>query len=104
MKKRNSEINPQRRTRRSADQWRQLMAGYDSSGLTQLEYCARHDIAPGSFAKWRKRLKDDDGFQGQSLTEALFTALPLPDRLPAVPCWDIELDLGLGMTLRLRRS
>ena len=36
---------------------RELVEGFDGSGLTQKEYCARHEITPTSLLAWRKALQ-----------------------------------------------
>ena len=88
--------------RRSQTQWQQIMAAYESSDLSQKAYCKENGLAPSSFAKWRRQLRDDHVIEAAPLGKSLFKELPLQDLLPTAPLWDIEVELGNGITFRLR--
>jgi hypothetical protein len=45
-----------RTSARTLEQWRELIQGWPGSGLTQAEYCDRHDISVSRFHRWRERL------------------------------------------------
>ncbi len=92
------------RIRRSAEQWRSLIDDQASSGLSQVAFCKREKIAPSSFAKWKRKLSTP-GSKRQELTPDLTPWIdlgPLGSQ-PKPSAWDIELDLGGGVCLRLRR-
>ena len=36
--------------------WEKHMAAWQSSGLTQVEYCRQHDLNPRYFSVWKKKL------------------------------------------------
>ena len=89
---------PTRRPRRTQAQWQQLISSFDSQQQTVLEFCQSHQITAGSFYRWRNRLAENAEhplfIEVQSKTSAQVT--------PA-PAWDLELELGQGMVLRVRQ-
>jgi hypothetical protein len=77
------------------------------SGLSQTAFCKRRKIALSTFAHWKRRLAAPgtapgsgprDGSDSPSSAWIDLGALPGSDA-----GWDIELDLGGGICLRLRR-
>ena len=85
-----------RRPRRSRSEWQQLIDEQAHSGLTQASFCQTKGLVLSSFQNWKRRLALpspqesnwlDLGRLGESTTAG----------------WDIELDLGDGLCLRLRR-
>ena len=84
-----------RRPRRTRHQWQSLISEYHNGDEDIRAFCQRHDISRTSFYHWQHRL------QHQSPESELFIELSPP--AASVPCWDIELELGDGMTLRMRR-
>ena len=86
------------KTRRSRDQWSQLMADYEASSLTQREFCEHRQLAYSTFCYWRKRLSADTG--SMRLSEPLVELPVLPMHEPAH--WRLELELGQGVVLRVR--
>lgn len=44
--------------------WQGHIAGWENSGLKQVEYCRRHGLKWSSFHYWRKRLKSDTAEPG----------------------------------------
>jgi len=86
--------------RKSSAQWRTLMQAYESSDLSQREFCRQQGVAYSTFGYWRSRLRSTDRPQeahGGSLVE--LTAMRASD--DAAP-WRVEIDLGGGVKLRLR--
>ena len=91
----------QTKSRRTQDDWSQLMTEYEAGELTQRQFCARHQLAYSTFCYWRKRLS-----AGAVRTELAATSLPLLE-LPVLPMpeqtkWRLELELGQGVVLRLK--
>lgn len=89
-----------RKTMRSESEWRQIIQNYKESQLTQDEFCQQTGIPKSSFYNWHRRLKsatDDPTPNFVSLSN-----LNLSDSNGL--SWDIELDLGQGVCLRLRGS
>lgn len=92
---------PQTKTRRRQEAWKQLMAEYEASDLTQREFCECHQLAYSTFCYWRKRLSAD-----AVRTEPAAASVPLLE-LPVLPVhgqtnWRLELELGQGVVLRLK--
>ena len=85
-------------TRRDASQWKRLIAEHAHSGLSQRAFCERHGISSSSFGSWKRRLEaaPDREAEGAGFIEvALEPSLAQP--------WDVELTLGPGVVLRVRR-
>jgi len=91
-----------RRSRRNLKQWRELLDRFDESGQTQEQFCTKHDLGLSTFGRWRKRLHQQAVVSPKSATDALF--VELSQDVPASRSWDVELQLGAGVYLRLRRA
>lgn len=91
-----------RRPRRSRAQWGHLIAEQAASGLSARAFCEQHGLALRTFERWERKLNRP----ARSPTPA-FLELPLPEPgatpMPAAPGWELELELGDGTRLRLRR-
>ena len=89
---------PRRHVRRSPSAWRQLIDEQARSGLSQTALCAARAVSTTSFQHWKRQLA----------ATAASPSLPwlelgaLPER-PVATGWDLELELGAGVCLRLRR-
>jgi putative transposase len=96
-------MSSRRRFRRSADEWQALIAEQAGSGLSQTVFCQRNGIALSSFSKWKHKLGLEHAAQADTADQAPpwidLAALP-----SAASGWDIELDLGGGVCLRLSRG
>lgn len=77
----------------SETQWRKIISAYKQSGLNQETFCAQKGIAKSSFYRWHSRLG------GATPAAEEFVEVKVP-----VCAWDIELDLGCNVVLRMRRS
>lgn len=89
--------------KRSPEQWQQLIEAQAASGQTQVAFCAEHGLSKSSFQLWKRRGRATSPI-GNTPMPALFTPLTgatEPSR--TATDWDVELDLGSGMCLRLRR-
>jgi len=83
------------------------VAQYESGSLTQKIFCQQHQISMGSLHKWRKRFKQNEGMN--DFIEISQTIVPTNPSLPPVmeqnnSAWQVELELGQGMVLRVRRA
>jgi transposase-like protein len=85
-----------RRARRSRDEWQRLIDEQAESGQTQAAFCAERGISVTSLQNWKRRLARSES-TGEPWLE-LGTLVEAKS-----PTWDIELDLGDGIRLRLRR-
>ena len=78
-----------RTPRRGVEEWRTPVADFDLHEGSQAEFCRLHGISQGSLFYWRRKLR-----------QTTFVEIEAPD---LAPCWDVELELGDGMVLRLRK-
>ena len=75
-------------------EWRAVMADFESWDGTQVSFCKARGISRKSFQAWRRRLGLTAGSAAGGFVELA----------AAGPGWDVELSLGGGVVLRLRRS
>lgn len=104
----------ERRIGHSADEWRQLIEEQRGNGQSQDAFCAARGLSKSTLQAWKRRLYGSSGTAAPATTapvrsralSALFTPLPRPVAGPAPSAsgWTIELDLGDGLCLRLRRG
>ena len=103
-------MSKQRRPRHNASEWSELIDRQGASGLSQRDFCAAEGLAVSTFAYWKRKLAGS--LVSKPLSEVdrpLFTPIQaLPD---SVPCpddassggWAIDLDLGDGLRLTIRK-
>ena len=84
-----------RRIRRSEAEWQRLIDEQTDSGQTQAVFCAAKEISVASFQNWKRRLAAEVSPEPWLELGALAQQ--------GTSGWDIELDLGDGVCLRLRR-
>ena len=93
------------RTRRSSEEWRELMAQFSTSGQAREQFCKERDIAVSTFDYWRRKLKRQADASSETSTPVfveLTSGTTSPDNGDAT-AWDVELQLGASTVLRLRR-
>ena len=78
-----------RRQRKRAE-WERLVAAYEASDQTRETFCTSHGISASSLTYWRGKLREEPGFI--ELAPAKTSG------------WEIDLGLGEGVVLRLRRG
>lgn len=105
-----------RRVRRGEAQWRALVGEFEASGDSRRGFCARHGISISTFDLWRKRLGSAASKAAASpgAGDGLFVELRAPraelargcdaSRSAAPGAWEVELQLDVGVVLRLRRG
>ncbi len=92
------------KVRRNAEQWQAIMEAFADSGLTQEAFCAQESLAMSTFSKWRRQLMSTAADAAGDVGSPMFVDLTkLTDR-DQHNAWEIDLSLGDGMSLRLRRS
>jgi hypothetical protein len=85
-----------RHVRRSRSDWQQLIDEQARSGQSQRAFCAARALSAKSFQHWKRQLS--------AAASPSPTWLELgPLRESAATGWDLELELGDGVCLRLRR-
>jgi len=80
---------------RSREDWERLVSEYGASALSRKAFCAERSIAVTSLDYWRKKMTPKEATAG-------FVELGAVDA--GASAWDVELSLGGGMVLRLRRG
>ena len=87
-----------RYVRRSAEQWRELIEEQERSDLTQVAFCTSRSLSVTSFQNWKRH------FKAAPVQEQPWLDLGrLAAGSSSAPAWEIELELGDGLCLRLRR-
>lgn len=92
-----------RQKRKSQIQWQAVIEQYQGSGLSGTQFCQAHDIAYGSFCKWRQRLLPQSTSpveRGESASTVPFIDVSALTQSPEKP-WHIILKLGNGVELCL---
>jgi hypothetical protein len=92
-----------RRVWRTKAQWKALLEECAASGLTKTAFCQKHHIANSSFCRWQKYFASQPAAPDFiDITEPLAQAAPpLPDS-GRDDHWQVELELGPGVVLRMR--
>lgn len=84
--------------KRTPTEWQAAIADYRRSGLSQEAYCRQHGLAYSTFtgrlAKLRKKTGDTPA--------GAFVEIPIP--LTQGEAWDMELQIGAHVVLRLRQA
>ena len=98
------------RARRSAAQWGKLIERFERSGQTRGKFCAANGLALSTFDLWRRKLGATPATVEEDHPAALFVELTNPAQTQTSPtstgtgALEVELDLGGGVVLRLRRA
>ena len=88
---------------RSPAQWRALFTQFEQSEQTRDQFCSEQGISLSSFDRWRTKLRNAPSKQAVISGEPMFVELTPETSSPMTAAWDIELQLGAGVFLRLRR-
>ena len=94
-------------SRRSQDEWRALMARFDSSGLGVAAFCRREAVSSASFYRWRGLLRErhEDAEAIRNDRGAAFVDLGELNSNPSPrPRFELKLDLGEGLFLHVVRG
>ena len=97
-------LRPRSRLTRSRSQWKALLEEFNSSGLTKSAFCTKHQIATSSLYRWQRLFVEQAGEVTDfiDVTQPL-SGTPLPPTTPVRDnAWQVELELGTGIVLRLR--
>ena len=87
---------PQRRPRRSANQWQTLVAQFGESNLTIKDFCDQENLARDTFNRWRNKISLES-----SLPDFIELQPPVTSS-PSTGPWSVELDLPGGGHLSVR--
>ena len=98
------------RVRRTAAQWQELVERFERAGQTRSGFCAVHGLALSTFDLWRRKLRATPATAHEEHCGALFVELTGPAQTQPCPtsagtgAWEVELELGAGVVLRVRRA
>ena len=84
-----------RRKRRTEAEWTEILRRFESSGVTQREFCRREGLALCSFQRWRRRL-------GSVASTDFVELVPAVTPSEATLNWTLDVALPNGVCLRLR--
>jgi hypothetical protein len=94
---------PTNRVMRTETQWQALLDEFNISGLTRSAFCKQHRIATSSLYRWQKVLTEPSAADKfVDITESVAKTAPtlhVPDNNSH---WQVELELGAGVILRVR--
>jgi transposase-like protein len=93
----------QRRTRRSREEWRSLVSRFEASGETREAFCAEMGISVSTLRRWCSRFREQA--RAAVSPAPVFVELPAEEKRAEAPMppWEVEVQLGDGVLLRLRR-
>jgi len=89
-----------RRIRRSEADWRAILSAFAASGLSQKAFCEREGLAVSTLQYWKRRLAKDAG-EVEPQAGASVIDLGALEQGPAG--WEVEIALGDGVSVTLRR-
>ncbi|HFQ4951502.1 TPA: hypothetical protein ACGUO9_004591 [Vibrio vulnificus] len=88
---------------RNREQWSQIIEQFNTSDMSVASFCRIHQINPASFYQRRKQLSEQ---ARPSESQPMFVEITQPDEpgYSEPANWDIELELGQGVILRMRHA
>lgn len=97
--------------RHSAAEWQALIEEHAQSGISHIAFCRAKGLAISTFHNWKRRLRNAPAHDGVVTSSAGALFVPLRAATGANTAnqpvttsqWDVELELGDGVILRLRR-
>ena len=93
------QFKKRRYERRTVAQWEALICEQGQSGLPIRAFCIERGIGYSTFGNWKSRLADKRQLSEQA---SRFVELSPPE-VSADVHWEVELDLGAGVVLRVAR-
>ena len=85
--------------RRTASEWEKLISRYEHTGQTRKEFCLSQGVSLSTFDLWRRKLRGRTTEQSESMFVEVSEVEPI-----GASSWDVELELGGGVALRVRSS
>ncbi len=90
---------------RSLGQWQALFAEQADSGLSQQAFCESRGLSTSAFYQAKSRMKSNGALPvGAGVSEFIAVSFDSAPPSESTPVWDVELTLGAGVVLRLRRA
>ena len=99
----NPNLKSRTRVMRSQGQWKALLEEFNTSGLTKSAFCKKHRIATSSLYRWQQLLAEHAGPTDFIDVTQPLSSTPVPPPAPSGDNdWQVELELGADVVLRLR--
>ena len=93
-----------RGTRRTGAQWQELVERFEREGQTRGRFFAAHGLALSTFDLRGRKLRGAPAVR-EEVPGALFVELSdAPVTEAGAVSWEVELELGAGVVLRVRRA
>jgi len=89
---------------RTPKQWFQLVNEFDPSQQTIHAYCKKNSIGTSSFYKWKAKLGLPESIEKEGIPTFVPIQAHVTSSAQQAPEWDLELELGHGIILRLSKS
>ena len=86
------------RVRRSASEWRGVLAKFEASGLSALAFCQQERVSPSAFTRWRQELRSAPAADGAFLEVSPCAPVGVRPLAPG----EFELALAGSVVLRWR--
>ena len=107
-----SQDSTQTHRRRGAAFWRRTIRAHERSGLTQLAFCRRNELALSTFQYWRRRLRDTEDEAATDFVEvevrseasAPQSEVTVPQSTLAAGADGFELTFPSGLRLKVPRQ
>ena len=88
-----------RRRRRTANEWEKLVSRFEQGVQTRRDFCLSQGVSLSTFDLWRRKLRGKTAQPDESMFVEVSQAEPTE-----VTSWDVELELGGGVILRVRSA
>ena len=88
-----------RRRRRTANEWEKLISCFEQGVQTRRDFCLSQGVSLSTFDLWRRKLRGKTAQSDESMFVEVSQAEPTE-----VTSWDVELELGGGVILRVRSA
>ncbi len=89
------------KVRRSSEEWREILDRFETSGISQREFCRKESLPLGSFSKWKRRL-EGNGPPPSTNTGRFVELTPQSSSVIGLSAGEMELSLPGGVQLRWR--
>jgi len=86
--------------RRGHEQWQRLITAQQCGHLSQKAYCQKHGLGLSTFQYWKRKL---ESAEFPVASPDAWLELPAAVDGSLVAGWDVELELGNGICLRLKQ-
>ena len=85
--------------RRTANEWGELISRFEHGVQTRRDFCLSQGVSLSAFDLWRRKLRGKTAQPAESMFVEVSQAEPI-----GVTSWDVELELGGGVILRVRSA